>query len=102
MQGNSSAAPAGMKSIRIYVSTVIGRSVLYPYPQIQVRTNMVIIRTVVWFPVLLSRRVDEKGSRELLLLLFYTLSISLFNATIINCCPLLSRAARPLEDASLH
>ena len=32
MQGNSSAAPAGMKSIRIAVSTVTGRFMLKPDP----------------------------------------------------------------------
>ena len=60
---------------------------------------MDIIRTVVWFPVLLSRRVVEKGSRELLLLLLYAHIIII--ATLINYWLISSNAARPLEDASL-
>ena len=69
--GYSSVAPAGMKSIRIVMSTVTGHSVLYPYPQLQLEPLLLHYELLIWFPGLLCHRVVEEGSRDSMLLLLY-------------------------------
>ena len=100
------------KSIRIVVSTVTGRSVLYPYPPLQTtnydgyNTNGGMVPGIA-FSQGCRERISGVADITIIyiyipLLLYIYISISLCNATIINCCLLLSRAVRPFEDASLR
>ena len=57
---------------------------LYPYPQLQLELLWLYYKLLIWFSGLLSRRVVEKGSRDLMLLLLY-IYIYHYYYNLINC-----------------
>ena len=96
MYGNSSAAPTGMKSIRIDVSTVTGRSVLYPYPQLQLGLLLLYYKLFLLFPGLLSR--ERISGLDVITSIYISLFIQPYKLSWLFS----SDAARSLEDASLR
>ena len=103
MQGNSSAAPAGMKSIRIAMSTVTGRFMLKPNPT---TTNYVIITVGSGFSSSQGcRGRDLGGIAKLYNLLLYNVAAT--SATLLVYALYELLAVTPLmlqdspEDASL-